>query len=155
MKVCRLLAASLLLGVIVIGFREGSSAEPASAIFRTTSHTTSYSTTTSTSYAYVSVAMATSTLYSTSEWLTLYPTPTTLHPLQRLSWVVTTIPTATRTYFELRTRTHVYTYTTEYVSTTELFSVGPTETVLILVLVGIPVAAAIFFMKRPKRSSKT
>jgi len=165
LRVTRTLVTALFLGVMLTAFRQASSTEPASIIFQTSYSSTSYSTTTSTSYGSYSIATATSTLYSTKLDIGIgtakYTISSTLWSgatgsaylwilVQTETWTKTVtrlVPVATQIHYELLTGTYQYTITTAYTISTVLFSVGATETLLVLVLAGI-IVVAVFFLRR-------
>lgn len=165
LRITRLIVTALFLGVMSIVLRQAPLMESASGIFQTSYCSTSYSTTTSTSYSSYTIATATSTLHSikvdTEIGTVTYTTSSVLwsgatgsayiwiivHTETSTRIVTRWVPVATHTYPELQTRAYQYTITIAYTISTVLFSVGATETLLVLVLAGIIVAAVLFLRR--------
>jgi len=161
LRITRLIVTALFLGVMSIVLRQAPLMESASGIFQTSY----YSTTTSTSYSSYTIATATSTLHSikvdTEIGTVTYTTSSVLwsgatgsayiwiivHTETSTRIVTRWVPVATHTYPELQTRAYQYTITIAYTISTVLFSVGATETLLVLVLAGIIVAAVLFLRR--------
>jgi len=166
LRITKPIMTALFLGVMLIVLRQGTTTEPASGIFQTSYCSTSYSTTTSTSYSSYTVATTTSTLHSikvdTEIDTVTYTTSSVLwsgatgsayiwiivHTETSTRTVTRWVPVATHTYHELQTRAYQYTITTAYTISTVLFSVGATETLLVLVLAGIIVVAVLSLRRR-------
>lgn len=160
----------LLISSILVGFLGRPEVEKTSALFQTTSYATVYSTVTSTSCYYWYTPTATSTSYTpvTSTTVEIFLASFVIY-YDPYGWMggwgsgayytryyyatvskefTTSIPVATYTFSELRTRTYAYTRTTAYESGVTVLSVGPIEAVLLCVLFGLAISVVLFLKTR-------